>query len=92
MCGHYEVPRLALNRRHQRFSATRTKIVDGKPWHYCEHHARWTQHTTDMCEKKGLGKGKTKYPRQSDSKPNTNAKAVRFAKAMSAIADEEDEE
>ena len=70
----------------------RTKIVDGKPWHYCEHHARWTQHTTDMCEKKGLGKGKTKYPRQSDSKPNTNAKAVRFAKAMSAIADEEDEE
>jgi hypothetical protein len=72
----------------------RTKEVDGKVWHYCEHHGRWTHHTTDECKKKGMDKktGRTLAPPSLKSNPKHNTKAVRFAKAMSAIASEEEDE
>ena len=73
----------------------KTKEVDGKTWHYCIHHERWTHHTTDECKKKGMDQktGKTKAPPSLRSNPKHKSKTVRFAKALSAMAsDDEDEE
>ena len=71
----------------------KTKVVDGKAWHYCDHHERWTHHNSDECMKKGIDKktGRTVAPPTLKSNTKYNPKAVRFAKAMSAIStDEED--
>ena len=74
----------------------KTKEVEGKVWHYCEHHGRWTHHKTDECKKKGMDKktGRTMAPPSLKSNPKhtPNSKAVRFAKAMSSIAGEDEEE
>jgi hypothetical protein len=72
----------------------KTKEVEGKLWHYCENHGRWTHHTTSECRKKGMDKktGRTMAPPSLKSNPKHNSKAVRFAKAMSTIASEEEEE
>ncbi len=69
---------------------SKTKTIENKTWHFCDHHGRWTRHTTDKCEMKGIIKGKGKTVHPSATKYNT--KAVRFAKAMTAIADDNDEE
>ena len=73
----------------------KTKVVEGKTWHYCDHHERWTHHSSEECMKKGIDKktGRTKAPPTLKSNTKYSAKAVRFAKAMSAMStDEEDEE
>jgi hypothetical protein len=72
----------------------KTREVDGKVWHYCDHHGRWTHHKADECKKKGMDRktGRTMAPPTLKSNPKHNSKAVRFAKAMSAIASDEEEE
>ena len=72
----------------------RTKIIEGKTWHFCDHHNQWTHHTTDTCEKKGLnGTANKKHkPFNSNNKTKYNTKAARIAKAMTAIVKEEDDE
>ena len=57
-----------------------TKEVDGTQWHWCEHHQKWQQHSTDQCR---LG-----------NKPDNNKKGKGGKKyvARTAIADDDDDE
>lgn len=60
------------------------KTVDGKDWWYCTNHQKWCRHSTDKCEKKGLGKRENKPQTSTSTSPN---KETKFAKAMTALAD-----
>jgi len=67
---------------------SKTKTVNGKKWYFCDHHGRWTRHTTEKCKKTGINEEKTKT-NQENIKYST--RSSKLAKAMNAIAEEDDE-
>ena len=72
-----------FNPRKERRSST---SVDGKDYHWCPNHNRWTRHRLSEC--KGIsfkGAPKKKQGNKSqDSKPN-----MKLAKALAAISEDE---
>ena len=65
------------------------KMVEGKDWHWCPKHERWTRHKASMCHGKGIDKSNSKgKPKQG----KTQARTVRFANALTAIVGDSDEE
>lgn len=65
-----------------------TKEVEGKDFHWCPTHGAWVRHTPEECQ--GLGFRRN----NSTPAPATGATgpAMRLSNALSAIADEEDED
>lgn len=62
------------------------KVVDGKDWHWCPKHEKWTRHKPSECQ----GKGATKSGDKAKSKPQE--RKVRFANALSALVEEDSDE
>jgi len=59
----------------------KTKTVDGKQYHWCVHHARWTRHKSEECKLQDKSK--------SQNKDNSDKKRIKFNKAMNAAAYDE---
>lgn len=60
------------------------KEVDGKDWHWCPTHEKWTRHTASQCQGKGTSKSK------DQAKPKPQERKVRFANALSALVEDSD--
>ncbi|KAI2490790.1 hypothetical protein MHU86_23788 [Fragilaria crotonensis] len=72
---------------HPKEGEKQSKTVEGKDYHWCPNHNRWTRHKPSDC--KGIGfKGGPKRDqgnKSQDSKPN-----MKLAKALAAISDDEE--
>ena len=63
------------------------KEVDGKDWHWCPTHEKWTRHKASECQGKGANKSNKE---QAKDKPQE--RKVRFANALSALVEEDSDE
>jgi hypothetical protein len=69
----------------------KTKSHNGKDYHWCPKHEAWGIHKPEDCEGVGI---KREDLKQNKDKPKEakNKKTLRFAKALSSVAEEEDSE
>ncbi len=63
------------------------KQVNGKDWHWCPKHEKWTRHKASECQGKGAAKTSDKAPK---AKPQE--RKVKFANALSALVEDSDDE
>ena len=65
------------------------KTVEGKDYHWCPNHNRWTRHRPSEC--KGIGFKAPIRMDQGNKFANSNKPNMKLSKALAAISDEDDE-
>ena len=65
------------------------KTVEGKDYHWCPNHNRWTRHRASEC--KGIGFKAPIRMDQGNKFANSNKPNMKLSKALAAISDEDDE-
>ena len=66
------------------------KTMEGKDYHWCPHHNRWTRHRPSEC--KGIGFKAPIRTDQGNKFANSNKPNMKLSKALAAISDEYDDE
>jgi hypothetical protein len=66
------------------------KTVEGKDYHWCPNHNRWTRHKPSEC--KGIGFKAPIRMEQGNKFANSNKPNMKLSKALAAISDEDDDE
>jgi hypothetical protein len=64
-----------------------SKTVEGKEYHWCQHHGSWTRHKPSEC--KGIGFTKAQANKGSDKSSDSKPK-MKLSKALAAISSDEE--
>jgi hypothetical protein len=64
-----------------------TKVVDGRIYHWCDHHGIWTGHSTKDCRAAKQKKKRKQTDKDKNKDPGAQVTALQVAKALTAIAE-----